>query len=80
MVVTGWGQITKDDRITEEIFENITSSAKTLKKGIVPHIPYRQCSANEYFKGENVTGNFVEVDVNLEICAGGEGIIIIFIF
>ena len=76
MVVTGWGQITKDDRITEENFEDIRPSAKILKKGIVPHIPYRQCSTpqlNEYFKGENVTGiNSVEVDVNLEICAGGE--------
>jgi secreted trypsin-like serine protease len=76
LVVTGWGQITKDDRITEENFEDIRPSAKILKKGIVPHIPYRQCSTpqlNEYFKGENVTGiNSVEVDVNLEICAGGE--------
>jgi len=74
MVVTGWGQITKDERITEENFEDINPSAKTLKKGTVPHIDYRQCSTpqiNEYFNGENVIGKNVEVDVDLEICAGG---------
>ena len=74
MVVTGWGQITKDERITEEKFEDINPSAKTLKKGTVPHIDYRQCSTpqiNEYFNGENVIGKNVEVDVDLEICAGG---------
>ena len=76
LVVTGWGQITKDERITEENFEDINPSAKTLKKGTVPHIDYRQCSTpqiNEYFNGENVLGKNIEVDVNLEICAGGDG-------